>query len=192
MKINILNYSSFQSNMPTSLKAINATIYYDMKDQIVRSPYNGRIDELNIIQWIEYNWKDKPYKNTFIEFASKYALVCLYSSQCDIWTAEQILNLLLNIEPLEADLNTRKAVFCSTLGNIKEAEKYHKRATNGRYSTAWVNYGYFLLKQKRDHEAMKMFETALKMSPLNMKSLIGMGRLIVSNSIVFLLHLCTL
>ena len=68
------------------------------------------------------------------------------------------------------------------MGDYEEAEKYHKRATNGRYITAWCNYGYFLMKQHRYKEGIKIFGRALKINPLSINALLGIGRLLVKEN----------
>eukprot|EP01083_Nonionella_stella_P146914 462712_1 len=180
MNIETTNYTSFQCEMPESLVSVNSNIYYDIKAHIMRADYTrniGYVEHLDIIKWIRENWNG-PYKEAFIEFASKYAALCAFGSQLDMWTSHEIVNLLLAFSPHDPDLNSRKAIALNTLGPRchDAAETLHKKATLGRYISAFSHYGYFLFKQKRYDEARNIFGKALQINPLNIKALLGKAR----------------
>lgn len=178
LNIPTTNYSSFQSNLSSSWIAINGKLYYDIKTEIHRTDYDGNIDKLEVIQWLRNNQNMDNYKDFFIEFATKYALLCYFSSKHDSWICHEILSILLEIEPFDSDLNGRMARDVNSLGDAQKAEEYYKKAIRGRYISSFAAYGHFLLKQHRYNEGIEIFNKALKISPLSIKSTIAIGRLL--------------
>eukprot|EP01084_Bolivina_argentea_P319482 554149_1 len=170
------NYSSFQSTKPIDLMETNAKLYFQIKREIIRSDYNQSINNLQIIQQIHNNYNKYQYEYQFLEFATKFKAVCFESSKHNIWTAHEILQPLLQMYPHDSELNSRNATFCASMGDMYIAEQFYKIATRGRFITAIVNYGYFLMEQKRFQESVNMFMRVLKISPISIKSLIGIGR----------------
>ena len=171
------NYSKFTAQIPSSpLSVIDRNIFHEIRNQVNRSKYDGVIDHLDVVQHIENNWHSEPHKEAFLEFAKKYSLMCYHSARFDLWYVHAICETLLSVEPRSSDLNSRMAIAFGYLGDKESCEKYHKRAIRGRFISAYAHYAFFLYKEHRYEESAEIFQIALDINPLNIKSVMGYGR----------------